>query len=127
MLRLLLYLCLWFGSMGLTIFSSQNIYLVTIKFFYFESIKLPLALVLIFCAGLGAITMTLLMEFSQKPSRFSVPNIPQFNNLEPKSSFPKNSTKTQKETSKTPFHKPSTNKKSSTKDDFDSNWEDNWE
>ena len=127
MLRLLLYLSLWFGSMGLAIFSSQNIYLVTVKFIYLESIKLPLGLVLVFCAGLGAIAMTLLMEFSRKSFQFSVPNIPQFNNSGTKTTFSKNSTESQKTTSKIPFNNSSTNKKSNTKDDFESDWDDDWE
>jgi|JFJP01.1.fsa_nt_gi hypothetical protein len=127
MLRLLLYLSLWFGSMGLAIFSSQNIYLVTVKFIYLESIKLPLGLVLVFCAGLGAIAMTLLMEFSRKSFQFSVPNIPQFTNSGTKTTFSKNSTESQKTTSKIPFNNSSTNKKSNTKDDFESDWDDDWE
>lgn len=127
MLRLLLYLCLWLGSMGLAIFSSQNIDLVTVKFIYLESIKLPLGLVLVFCAGLGATTMTLLMGFSQKSFQFAVPNISQFNNSATKSAFSKNSTEPQKTTSKTPSDNLSAHKKSNAKDDFDSDWNDDWE
>ncbi len=63
MLRLTLYILIWFGSMGLAIFSSQNISPVTVKFLSLESIKVPIGLLLISCAGLGAVAITFVMTF----------------------------------------------------------------
>lgn len=122
-MRLLLYLCLWIGSMGLAIFSSQNIYAVTVKLGAFESIKLPLGLVLIFCAGLGAIVMTLLMGLTQKSIQFSFPSIPKFTKI--------SSQKTQPESQKTSSNKRSVNsfnkKKQESRDSFDDDWDDDWD
>ncbi|WP_271251885.1 hypothetical protein [Pseudanabaena sp. Chao 1811] len=123
MMRLLLYLCLWIGSMGLAIFSSQNIYAVTVKLGAFESIKLPLGLVLIFCAGLGSVAMTLLMGFTEKSIQFSFPSIPKFTKISSK--------KTQTESQKTSSNKRSANsfnkKKQESRDSFDDDWDDEWD
>jgi hypothetical protein len=61
MLRLTLYILIWLGSIGLAIFSSQNISPVTVKFLSLESIKVPVGLLLICCGGLGAVATTLIM------------------------------------------------------------------
>lgn len=125
MLRLSLYLFLWISSMGLAIFSNQNIYPVTIKLGFFESIKLPLGLVLIFSAGLGAIAITLLTEISRKTLQSPFPNISQFTNFPNKTSFSKNST-APKNPSKNPSKNSSKNEKQKPKDDFDDTWDDDW-
>jgi uncharacterized integral membrane protein len=126
MLRLLLYLCLWIGSMGLAIFSSQNIYTVTVKLGAFESIKLPLGLVLIFCAGLGAIVMTLFMGFAQKSIQFSFSSIPKFTKSSPKTFFQKSQTAPQKTSSNQRSANPNNKKKQESRDSFDDDWDDDW-
>lgn len=126
MLRLLLYLCLWIGSMGLAIFSSQNIYAVTVKLGTLESIRLPLGLVLIFCAGLGAIIMTLIMGFARKSIQFSFPNIPQFTKSSTQTSFQKQQTESQKTSSNKRSANPSNKKKQESRDSFDDDWDDDW-
>ena len=107
-MRLLLYFFLWISSLGLAIFSSQNIYPIAVKFISFESIKLPLGLVLIFCAGLGATSMA----FLQTSIQFTLPNVPK----------PANSTTA----SKNEFIKTKQKTKQKTKDDFDDEWNDEW-
>ncbi|AFY71409.1 hypothetical protein Pse7367_3161 [Thalassoporum mexicanum PCC 7367] len=59
MLRTFVYILLWVLIMGVAIFASQNLTLVTIKLFIFESIRLPLGLVLVTCAGAGGVVATL--------------------------------------------------------------------
>jgi len=69
MLRLTLYILIWVGSMGLAIFSNQNIIPISIKFLSSESIKIPLGLLLIACAGLGAVAIALMIaSFTAEPS-----------------------------------------------------------
>ncbi len=127
MLRVLLYFCLWIGSMGLAIFASQNIDPVTVKLGTFESIKLPLGLVLISCTGLGAITMSLFMEFSQSPLQLSFSSLPKFTVSKTKPSTQKKQTEPQKASSKNSFVNPSTKKKQPLRDDFDDDWDDDWD
>ncbi|BBC23105.1 hypothetical protein ABRG53_0848 [Pseudanabaena sp. ABRG5-3] len=112
--------------MGLAIFSSQNIYAVTVKLGAFESIKLPLGLVLIFCAGLGAIIMTLFMGFAQKSIQFSFPSIPKFNTSSPRKSFQKSPTKPQKTSSNQRSANPNNKKEQESRDSFDDDWDDDW-
>ena len=127
MLRLLLYFGLWIGSMGLAIFASQNISLVTVKLGTLESIKLPLGLVLIFCTGLGATAMSVFMEFSRNSLQFSFPSLPKFTISNSKSSFQKRQTESQKTSAKNSFVNPSTKKKQGFRDDFDEDWDDDWD
>jgi uncharacterized integral membrane protein len=115
MIRLSLYFFLWISAIAIAIFSSQNIYPIVVKFISFESIKLPLGLVLIFCAGLGATFMTFLMAFPSKSIQST--------------NFPINfSTKTsvQKPQKVATPKNESTNKKSIAKDDFDDDQNDDW-
>jgi len=122
-MRLLLYLFLCISSLGIAIFSSQNIYLITVKLVSFESIKLPLGLVLVLCTGLGAVLVTFLTTFSKTSLQFTFPNIPEFTKSSTKSSFQNNQKKSQKVTPKNS----STNKKYEvTKDDFDDERNDDW-
>ncbi|MFN3360132.1 MAG: hypothetical protein ACK421_01690 [Pseudanabaenaceae cyanobacterium] len=62
MFRILTYVLLWILLMGVAIFASQNLTLVTIGFLWLQSIPLPLGLVLISCAGLGGVGFTLVQE-----------------------------------------------------------------
>ncbi|MCS6959804.1 MAG: LapA family protein [Pseudanabaenaceae cyanobacterium SKYGB_i_bin29] len=48
--------------MGVAIFASQNLSPVSISFLWFQSIPLPLGLVLISCGGLGGVCLTVLQE-----------------------------------------------------------------
>ncbi len=122
-MRLLLYLFLCISSLGIAIFSSQNIYLVTVKLVSLESIKLPLGLVLVLCAGLGAVLATFLTTFSKTSLQFTFPSIPEFTKSSTKSSFQNNQKKPQKVTPKNS----STNKKYEvTKDDFEDEGNDDW-
>lgn len=67
MLRTLVYVLLWLLLMGVAIFATQNIFMVSLKFLAFQSINLPLGLVLVFSAGLGAILMTMLQTSRSEP------------------------------------------------------------
>ena len=122
-MQLLLYLLLWIGSIGLAIFSNQNIYLVTVKLASLESIKLPLGLVLIFCVGLGAFLMTFLIAFSKASLQSRVSSIPKTLNSSTKTAFQKTQTDTQKAISKNELIK----KKQKISDDFDDEWDENWD
>ncbi len=122
MTRLLLYFFLWISSLGLAIFSSQNIYPIAVKFISFESIKLPLGLVLIFCAGLGATSMT----FLQTSIQFTLPSIPKPTNSPPKTSFQNNQAESRNVTARVIPKNQSAKTKQKTKDDFDDEWNDEW-
>ena len=122
-MQLLLYLLLWIGSIGLAIFSNQNIYLVTVKLASLESIKLPLGLVLIFCVGLGSFLVTFLVAFSKASLQSRVSSIPKTLNSSTKTAFQKTQTDTQKAISKNEFIK----KKQKISDDFDDEWDENWD
>lgn len=122
MFRLVLYFSLWIGSMGVAIFASQNIDLVSIKFGSFESIRIPLGLVLIFCAGVGATLITSITLLSQQTIKFTLPDINQKAKSNPKVPFFKQQSKPQSNSTKSEF----TKKKSQYKDDFDDDWDDDW-
>ena len=122
-MQLLLYLLLWIGSIGLAIFSNQNIYLVTVKLASLESIKLPLGLVLIFCVGLGAFLVTFLVAFSKASLQSRVSSIPKTLNSSTKTAFQKTQTDTQKAISKNELIK----KKQKISDDFDDERDENWD
>ncbi|MCA1903354.1 MAG: hypothetical protein CV045_05250 [Cyanobacteria bacterium M5B4] len=75
MFTILTYVLLWILLMGVAIFATQNITLVTIGFLWFRSVPVPLGLVLVSCAGLGGICFTLFqqldwqaVDFSPKPN-----------------------------------------------------------
>lgn len=125
MLRLTLYILIWFGSMGLAIFSSQNINPVTVKFLSLESIKVPVGMLLICCAGLGAVAMTLIMTFlksaqsinsnGQTSSVFnSAPNIPK-----PQSNY-------QQKNLNNEFIPKKRQSKSGVNNTWDDDWSDDW-
>ena len=122
MIRLSLYIFLWIGSMAIAIFATQNTFLVNLHFFTFESIKLPLGLVLIFCAGCGATCINVW----QTSISFELPTVPKFSvfSSEPNSSKPQTVAKTG--TSKKDVSKTSRTTKK-VKDDFDDDWDEDWE
>ena len=122
MTRLLLYFLLWIISFGLAIFSNQNIYSIAVKFISFESIKLPLGLVLIFCAGLGATSMT----FLQTSILFTSPSIPKSTNSTTQTLFQNNQAAPRNVTPRTTPKNQSAKTKQKTKDDFDDEWSDEW-
>lgn len=62
MFAILTYILLWILLMGVAIFATQNIALVTIVFLWFQSVPVPVGLVLISCAGLGGICFTLFQQ-----------------------------------------------------------------
>jgi hypothetical protein len=100
--------------MAIAIFATQNIYLVNLRLFSLESVKLPLGLLLIFCMGSGAIFISLW----QTTISFQIPAMPKFSIL-PKQNPQQNS----------PTNKKSISKKANPKndqDDFDHNWTDDW-
>ncbi|MEE3717782.1 LapA family protein [Tumidithrix elongata RA019] len=119
MIRILLYFWLWFLSMGIAIFATQNTLSITLKFLVFDSIKLPLGLVLVFCAGVGAIAVTILQSFPKLPnyasvfSRRSTPSKDAFSASAPPPKDTKKAT--------------STPSKKASKDDFDEEWDDDWD
>ncbi|PZU98795.1 MAG: hypothetical protein DCE90_03015 [Pseudanabaena sp.] len=116
MLRLIFYVLLWASSIGLAVFSSQNINLVTVKFLSFESIKIPIGLLLLFCIGLGANCINILM------TSFQVAAIPSFTNSIG-SKIPKAQSSVPQKNIKNKFSK--TNNREG--DDFDRDWSDDWD
>ncbi len=122
MTRLLLYFLLWISSLGLAIFSNQNIYPIAVKFISFESIKLPLGLVLIFCAGIGATSMT----FLQTSISFTLPSIPKSTNSATKTSLQNNQAKSRNVAPRETTKNQSGKTKQKNKDDFDDEWSDEW-
>ncbi len=111
------YILLWTLLMGVSIFATQNQLVVTLKFLVFESINLPLGLILVFAAGLGAMVVTVAQTISNSRSQF-VPTSPISNFEIPK----KNATKTQ--AAAKPSDKNQT--KNQKIDDFDEEWDDDW-
>jgi uncharacterized integral membrane protein len=118
MIRLALYLFIWIGAMAIAIFATQNTALVNLKFFTFESIKLPLGLVLIFCAGLGAV----LTNIWQASVSFNLPTSLKFSGFKSKKSPFKGQVKAKTTEVKKDISR--TNKK--IRDDFDDDWDDDW-
>jgi len=60
MLRTFVYVLQWLLLMGVAIFATQNTLTVSLKFLTLQSINLPLGLVLVFSAGLGAVAITMI-------------------------------------------------------------------
>lgn len=118
MIRLSLYLFLWVGSMAIAIFATQNTYLVSLRLFNFESIKLPLGLLLIFCMGFGAI----FINFWQTSISFQFPKMPKLSMFSAKKNPPKNQT-----ANKQSVPKQNISKNTNSTDSFDSDWNDDWE
>ena len=115
--------------MGVAIFATQNTLLIAIKFLTFESINLPLGLVLVFSAGLGAIAMTIWQTLQVAESEPSTTqqvsdrgNFSSYNSY--RASTSSDSSASNKSTSK------STSAKDNPKDlqynDFDEEWDDDW-
>ncbi len=71
MVRSFVYVLLWFLLMGVAIFATQNTLNVSLKLLIFQSINLPLGLVLVFSAGLGAFVITLLQGSPTTLPRFT--------------------------------------------------------
>lgn len=124
MIRLSLYFLLWIGAISINILASQNIDRVNIKFVYWESIRLPLGLVLTFSMGLGALIATLMQTSLQK---ISFPNVTKpLQNKSSKSSptnFFNNQNKNKQPSVKTEIPK----EKRNFQDSFDDDWNDDWE
>jgi len=127
MLRLSLYLFLWLISMAIAIFATQNTNLVNLRLFNLESIKLPLGLILVFCAGLGAVVINLW----QTSMSFAMPNIATKPTTSVNNQTSKNQSFTQQKAAKKNISKPTNSKSNSKsnnyKDNFDEGWEDEWE
>jgi uncharacterized integral membrane protein len=122
MIRLSLYIFLWIGSVAIAIFATQNTLLVNLRLFTFESINLPLGLVLIFCAGCGA----LYVNIWQTAISFELPTVPKFSVFSNKNNPSKRKTVAQTATKKTDIPKTfRTTKK--VKDDFDQDWDEDWD
>ncbi|WP_055073544.1 hypothetical protein [Pseudanabaena sp. 'Roaring Creek'] len=128
MLRLSLYLFLWIMTLAIAVFAGQNTYLVNLKLFSLQSIKLPLGVVLVFSTGLGATFVSLW----QNSLNFHLPEVPKFSGFtSPK--YPSNSP-SQKSEVKQEFKREikkevkkdilKTGKKQ--RDDFDDDWDDDW-
>ncbi|PZV18223.1 MAG: hypothetical protein DCF20_03985 [Pseudanabaena sp.] len=121
MIRLSLYIFLWVGSMAIAIFATQNTLLVNLRLFTFESINLPLGLVLIFCAGCGA----LYVNIWQTSISFELPTVPKFSVFSNKNNPAKRQTVAQTTTKKADIPKTSRTIKK-VKDDFDEDWDEDW-
>jgi hypothetical protein len=117
-------------SIAIAVFATQNTNLVNLRLFNFESIKLPLGLLLVFCGGFGAV----LINIWQTSISFALPNIPtkiptkpknSVNNKTSKNQFFSRSTEVKKDISKS-NSKPNS-QSNNRKDNFDEGWEDDWE
>lgn len=124
MIRLSLYIFLWITSMAIAIFATQNTNLVNLRLFSFESIKLPLGLLLIFCAGFGATCITL----GQTLISFELPIVPKFSVFSAGNNSSKRQTVAQPSTVKKDFSRTNNtnNTNNNVKDDFDDDWDDDW-
>ena len=118
MMRLSLYFFLWMLSIAIAIFAGQNTYLVNLKFFSFESVKLPLGVVLVFSAGLGAI----FVNFWQGSISFDTPTMPKFSGFVDQNSPSKN----QFTTKTSDVKKDIPRKTKKPKDDFGEDWDEDW-
>jgi uncharacterized integral membrane protein len=130
MIQVLVYGLLWILLMGVAIFATQNTLFVTIKFLTFESISLPLGLVLVFSAGLGAIALTIWQNTQVAESE---PPIPSKQNSDRgnfssysayRASAPSASSASSKSTGTSTSTK--STPKNSQADDFDEEWDDDW-
>ena len=121
MIRLSLYIFLWIGSIAIAIFATQNTVLVNLRFFAFESIKLPLGLVLIFCAGCGATCINIW----QTSISFELPTVPKFSVFSNKNSPLEPQTVAQTATATQNISKTSRTTKK-VKDNFDDDWDEDW-
>jgi hypothetical protein len=117
MIRLSLYVFIWIASMAIAIFATQNISLVSIRLLNFESIKLPLGLVLVSCGGLGGI----FINFWQTSLKFdaAAPRFSGFSSI-------KNSSKQQQTTTTTAAKKDISRKAQKNNDDFDNDLDEEW-
>ncbi len=118
MIRLSLYIFLWFASIAIAIFATQNTYLVNLRFFTLESIKLPIGLLLIFSAGCGAACINLW----QTSMSFELPTVPKFSVFLSQNNPSKRQTTAQ--TARVKKDVSRTTKK--IKDDFDEDWDEDW-
>lgn len=121
MIRLSLYIFLWIGSMAIAIFATQNTSLVNLRFFAFESIKLPLGLVLIFSAGCGATCINIW----QASIGFELPTVPKFSVFSNKNNPSKHQT-VAKTTGVTKDISRTSRTAKKVKDDFDDDWDEDW-
>jgi hypothetical protein len=121
MIRLSLYIFLWIGSMAIAIFATQNTVLVNLRFFAFESIKLPLGLVLIFCAGCGATCINIW----QASISFELPTVPKFSVFSKRNNPSKRQTVAQTAAAPKDVSKVSRTTKK-VRDDFDDDWDEDW-
>ncbi len=64
MIRIGLYFLLSWLLVAVAIFASQNLQLVSINFLIWQSVNLPVGLVLVVCAGLGGLAVTILQILS---------------------------------------------------------------
>lgn len=132
MLRILVYGLLWILLMGVAIFATQNTVLVTIKFFTFESINLPLGLVLVFSAGLGAIAATVWqnMETAEVEATAARPDAakqPGSYSAYRTSTTARNTGESSRSSNSGSSSASAKNKTKNDKfDDFDEEWDDDW-
>jgi uncharacterized integral membrane protein len=75
MIRIFTYLLLLFLLLGVSVFATQNQQIYSLRFLNQTSIDLPLGLILVFSAGLGAIATTIW----QVRQVIKVPKSPTFN------------------------------------------------
>ena len=129
MIRVLVYGLLWILLMGVAIFATQNTLLIAIKFLTFESINVPLGLVLVFSAGLGAIAMTIWQTLQAAESEPSTTQ-----QVSDRGNFSSYSAYRASTSSASSASNKSTSKSTSAKDnpkdlqynDFDEEWDDDW-
>ena len=129
MIRVLVYGLLWILLMGVAIFATQNTLLIAIKFLTFESINLPLGLVLVFSAGLGAIAVTVWQNMqiaeSEPSTTQQVSDRGNFSSYSAyRASTSSDSSASTKSTS--PSKSAKNNPKDSPYNDFDEEWDDDW-
>jgi uncharacterized integral membrane protein len=133
MIRVLVYGLLWILLMGVAIFATQNTLLIAIKFLTFESIKVPLGLVLVFSAGLGAIALTIWQntQFAEAEPSTSSQQKSDRDNFSSYSAYRASNANAANTSSASSKPKDtSTSAKNTPKDtqfsDFDEEWDDDW-
>jgi uncharacterized integral membrane protein len=129
MIQVLVYGLLWILLMGVAIFATQNTLFVTIKFLAFESINLPLGLVLVFSAGLGAIAVTIWQNTQVAEFKPSMPSMSKQKsdraNYGSYSAYRASTSSASNKSTDTSTSTKSTSKNSQA-DDFDEEWDDDW-
>jgi uncharacterized integral membrane protein len=110
MIRILTYFLLLVLLLNISIFATQNQQVYSLKFLNQTSIDLPLGLILVFSAGLGAIATTIWQVRMKPDQKISRSEVATGSSYSGSSSFPNSARKVKKEIR-----------------DFDDDFDDDWD